>query len=72
MIAIFEWQFQQEVLMMYISRSHFHYGMFSLSFQDEDVFNERMRINNQDNSEIQTQAVVMKDLTKVCSIVKLL
>ncbi|KAL9959228.1 hypothetical protein ACROYT_G036325 [Oculina patagonica] len=33
--------------------------------EDEDVYNERMRINNQDNSEIQTQAVVLKDLTKV-------
>lgn len=40
--------------------------------QDEDVFDERMRINNQDSSEIETEAVVLKDLTKVCCTVKLL
>ena len=40
--------------------------------QDEDVFNERMRINKQDSTEIQTEAVVLKDLTKVCCTVKLL
>lgn len=63
---------QEEVLILkYISRGHFYYGIF-FSLKDEDVFNERMRINNQDNSEIQTQAVVMRDLTKVCSIIQLL
>ena len=41
-------------------------------FQDEDVFNERMRVNNESSSEIQSEAVVLKDLTKVCWIVKLL
>ena len=41
-------------------------------FQDEDVFNERMRVNNESSSEIQSEAVVLKDLTKVCLIVKLL
>ena len=34
--------------------------------QDEDVFNERMRVNNESSSEIQSEAVVLKDLTKVC------
>lgn len=39
-------------------------------FQDEDVFNERMRVNNESSSEIQSEAVVLKDLTKVCWTVK--
>ena len=34
--------------------------------QDEDVFNERMRVNNESSSEIQSESVVLKDLTKVC------
>lgn len=33
--------------------------------QDEDVFNERMRINEQDDTGIQNEAVVLKGLTKV-------
>ena len=40
--------------------------------QDEDVFNERMRVNNENSTEIQSEAVVLKDLTKVCWTVKLL
>lgn len=39
--------------------------------QDEDVFNERMRVNNESSSEIQSETVVLKDLTKVCCTVKL-
>ena len=34
--------------------------------QDVDVFNERMRITHQQNNETQMEAVVLKDLTKVC------
>ena len=33
--------------------------------QDEDVFNERMRIYEQDNAGAQNEAVVLKGLTKV-------
>lgn len=39
--------------------------------QDEDVFNERMRVYNESSSEIQSEAVVVKDLTKVCCTVNL-
>ena len=39
--------------------------------QDEDVFNERMRVNSESSSEIQSEAVVLKDLTKVCCTVDL-
>ena len=35
------------------------------------MFNERMRVNKESSSEIQSEAVVLKDLTKVCCIVKL-
>ena len=35
--------------------------------QDEDVFNERVRIlSNQERNAVEAEAVVLKDLTKVC------
>lgn len=40
--------------------------MFNLK-QDEDVFNERVRIlSDQEGNAVQAEAVVLKDLTKVC------
>ena len=36
------------------------------------MFNERMRVNNESSSEIESEAVVLKDLTKVCCTVKLM
>ena len=46
--------------------------LFAFFSQDEDVFNERVRIANLQNSEIQSEAVVLKDLTKVCCVIFLL
>ena len=35
--------------------------------QDEDVFNERVRIlSDQEGNAVEAEAVVLKDLTKVC------
>jgi len=40
--------------------------MFNLK-QDEDVFKERVRIlSDQEGNAVQAEAVVLKDLTKVC------
>ena len=56
-----------QLQLIYIEQSCIILLLWAVS-QDEDVFNERMRTNDQDNSGIQNEAVVLKGLTKVsCS-----
>jgi len=53
------------LILIYYSCFFFNY--FCLFKQDEDVFNERVRIlSDQEGNAVEAEAVVLKDLTKVC------